>query len=73
MAEDSSSEHGTMGIDRQNWRHCYECGARADVIRYDTFYKLVECRECGEETLIPKKCASAFDEFQEFVEEAADA
>lgn len=54
-------------IDRQGWNHCYECGARADVVRYDTFYKLVECRECAEETYIPKRCASSFDEFKEFV------
>lgn len=57
-------------IDRQGWRHCGECGARADVIWYDTFYKLVECRECGVESYIPKKCASAFDEFREFVKQS---
>lgn len=61
-------EESDASIDRQHWRHCYECGARADVVRYDTFYKLVECRECGEKTHIPKKCASAFGDFREFVE-----
>jgi hypothetical protein len=60
----------TDGIDRQGWRHCYECGARADVLRYDTYYKLVECRDCGEESYIPKKCATAFNDFREFVERA---
>jgi hypothetical protein len=54
-------------VSYQTWNHCYQCAARADVIRYDTFYKLVECRECGETTYIPKRCAGTFDEFKEFV------
>lgn len=54
-------------LDRRAWNHCYECGARAEVERYDTYYKLVECGKCGERTYIPKRCANAFNEFQEFV------
>lgn len=67
------TKNHTDAIDRQGWRNCDGCGARADVLRYDTFYKLVECRDCGEESYIPKKCASAFDEFREFVEQSLQA
>lgn len=55
------------GLDYIGWNHCRECGARADVLRRDLFFKLVECRVCGEETYIPKRCATSFDEFQDRV------
>jgi len=61
------SDTSTDDIDRQGWNHCYDCGARADVERYDTFYKEVRCRDCGAVTYIPKRCANTFDEFREFV------
>ena len=64
------TEQSTGSIDRRGWRHCYECGARADVLRYDTYYKLVECHDCGKESYIPKQCATAFDDFQKVVERA---
>ena len=70
---DGEVAQSTSGIDRQGWRHCYECGARADVLRYDTYYTLAECRDCGEESYIPKKCATAFGEFREFVERTVNS
>lgn len=55
-------------LDTQGYNHCGACRSRADVVRYDTFYKLVDCRDCGEQTHIPKKCATAFDRFREFLD-----
>lgn len=53
--------------------HCGECrSTEVEVIRYDTFYKLVECSDCGEESLIPKRCASAWDRFREWLKGERD-
>lgn len=56
-----------VSIDYNGYNHCGHCRSRADVVRYDTFYKLVECPECGETSYIPKRCATGFDRFREFL------
>jgi len=50
-------------------QHCGECrSTNVKVVQYDTFYKAVECGDCGEESYIPKRCAGgAWDRFRDFL------